>query len=265
MIYFCGDIHGDFRHLHQLVHASPRPDAVILLGDIEADKRPLLCEIESLLKVDVDVRFIFGNHDSDKRKAWDHLESAMHLNFHGKVVEIDGKRIAGLGGIFRSEIWYPPEAPKFQSYAEYCQKIEDKRPIRLRKREAREASLRHWEHTPGANAAMIDEIRYGKELRHKSSIFWDTYEALWDQQADILVVHEAPSCHPHGFEAIDLLAQNMGVKSLFHGHHHDRLDYSACKLGFEAYGVGLRGITSDSGVIVKAGELDHARSDRCGS
>lgn len=40
-------------------------------------------------------------------------------------------------------------------------------------------------------------------------------------QADILITHEAPSCHPYGCEALDVLAMDMKVKRSFHGHHHD--------------------------------------------
>lgn len=266
MIYFLGDLHSDFRRMHALVQASPRPDAVVLLGDIEATRRPLLEEIAPLEAAGIKVFWIIGNHDTDRKATWDNLESAMPWNIDGRVVEIDGGlRVAGLGGVFREEIWYPPHAPKFSSYKEYCQKQEDKRPVRLRKRQAREASLQHFEHLPGANAAMLAEIRFGKQLRHRSSIFWDVYEKLWDQKADILVTHEAPSCHPHGHEAIDDLARAMGVSKVFHGHHHDRLDYSSFteKLGFVTYGVGLRGITSEEdGVVVVPGELDAMRRNR---
>jgi hypothetical protein len=83
-------------------------------------------------------------------------------------------------------------------------------------------------------------------------------------RADILVTHEAPSTHPHGFAALDELARAMSVSKTFHGHHHDRLDYSAecARLGFEPFGVGLRGITDQDGQIIRAGELDIARAGR---
>lgn len=260
MIYFLGDLHSDFRPLHRLVQASPRPDAVILLGDIEAIRRPLLEEIAPLEAAGIKVFWIHGNHDTDRKQSWDNLATAMHLNIDGRVVEIDGgKRVAGLGGVFRSEIWYPPDAPKFETYEEYCRAVEDKRPIRLRKQQAREASLRHIEHLPGANAATIDEILFGRELKHRSSIFWDVYEKLWDEKADILVTHEAPSCHPHGFTEIDELARAMGVSKLFHGHHH--MSYSS-ENEFQTFGVGLRGITDENGRVTVPGELDDMRRDR---
>jgi len=56
----------------------------------------------------------------------------------------------------------------------------------------------------------------------------------------------------------------MGVKVLFHGHHHDALDYRAWdeRLGFRAYGVGFRGITDQTGRVVLPGALDDARRYR---
>lgn len=269
MIYFLGDVHSHFGHLQKSVLAGRRPAAVIFLGDIEA-KRPFLEEVAPLLDAGIEVRFIHGNHDSDTKANWDNLAGAMHLNLDGKVVEVAGTRIAGLGGIFRGEIWRPDpgapdeSTPHYDSYAAYCRSMEGKRPVRLRKREALEASLRHFEHLPGANQAMVDEILYGKELKHKSSIFWETYEQLWDQRADILVTHEAPSCHPHGFEAIDDLARAMGVRAVFHGHHHDSLDYRAWddKLGFKAYGVGFCGISDETGTVIVPGDFDEARRYR---
>ena len=61
--------------------------------------------------------------------------------------------------------------------------------------------------------------------QHHSTIWWEDYEQLWDQKADILVTHEAPSSHNHGFTEIDDLAFAMNAKRVFHGHHH--INYSA--------------------------------------
>ncbi|GAB1392374.1 metallophosphoesterase [Rhodocyclaceae bacterium] len=267
MIYFLGDVHGSFAHVRE--HAlADKPQAVVFLGDIEV-QQAFEQEIAPLLSVGIDVRWIRGNHDTDTKRYWDNLAAAMHLNLDGQVAEVAGLRIAGFGGVFRGEIWYPERnateafEPEYESYDAYCRAQELKRPKRLRK-EAIEATLRQFEHLPGASQTMIDEIRYGKELKHLSSIFWDVYERLLDQRADILVTHEAPSCHPNGFAAIDHLAQTMQVKAIFHGHHHDCHDYRAWdeKLGFKTYGVGLRGITDEVGRIIRAGESDTRQSDR---
>ena len=34
-------------------------------------------------------------------------------NLHNRVVEIQGQRIAGLGGVFRGQIWMPPNKPMY--------------------------------------------------------------------------------------------------------------------------------------------------------
>lgn len=72
------------------------------------------------------------------------------------------------------------------------------------------------------------------------------------EKADILVCHEAPSCHPYGYSEIDELAQAMGVKMVVHGHHHDCLDYRLewPNLGFEAYGVAFRSVMALNGQVI---------------
>lgn len=52
------------------------------------------------------------------------------------------------------------------------------------------------------------------------AIWYEDYEKLLSQRADILVVHEAPSTHHYGARAIDDLAVAMGVQLIVHGHHH---------------------------------------------
>ena len=59
----------------------------------------------------------------------------------------------------------------------------------------------------------------------------------------MLVTHEAPGGHPHGWPALDDLATSMGVKALVHGHLHQQIDYAAegrlpegCT--YRAHGVG---------------------------
>jgi hypothetical protein len=53
---------------------------------------------------------------------------------------------------------------------------------------------------------------------------------------DVLISHEAPSSHRHGFAAIDRLADAGGARLIVHGHHHE--SYVA-KL---ANGIGVRGL-----------------------
>jgi hypothetical protein len=37
----------------------------------------------------------------------------------------------------------------------------------------------------------------------------------------VLVSHEAPSCHRHGFAVIDQMAAHAGARLIVHGHHHE--------------------------------------------
>ncbi|CAN5243573.1 hypothetical protein BH10PSE16_BH10PSE16_42600 [soil metagenome] len=81
---------------------------------------------------------------------------------------------------------------------------------------------------------------------------------LAKERAEVLVTHEAPSAHPHGFVAIDELARRLGAGRSFHGHRHDSLDYSSSwdALGVQARGVGFRGIMDLEGRVIRAGDYD---------
>ncbi|MHB1238584.1 MAG: metallophosphoesterase, partial [Gallionella sp.] len=66
---FAGDPHGHFEHLFAVVRAS-RPQALVLLGDIEAPAplQELMAPIEAW---GTQVWFIHGNHDTDRAPTWD--------------------------------------------------------------------------------------------------------------------------------------------------------------------------------------------------
>ncbi|MDO9151885.1 MAG: hypothetical protein Q7U33_10940, partial [Methylotenera sp.] len=207
--------------------------------DLEAEK-PLEQELANVLEL-TEVYFIHGNHDSEKKINHDNLfNSALaDRNLHGHITEIDGHRVAGLGGIFRPEIWWPVPAdadPVHASYEKFENHIKSK----------------------VAYHQMLQEVADNQLMQHKGSIFHNDYEYLFCQEADILVAHEAPTCHPYGHNAVDNLAQAMKVKQSFHGHHHDRLDYRSHdkKFGFSAYGVGLQGVSDIDGNMIKEGALD---------
>lgn len=242
MIYLIGDNHGHFAHVHETVRKD-RPDAVIFLGDLECS-RPLQDEIASIRDL-TEIYWIPGNHDTDSAETYRNLfESELaDRNLHGRVVEIVGIKVAGLGGVFRGEIWYPPDVDvQFASYADYIKYLTEQQPLRLR-----------------------DSVKStGKARKHRSSIFYEDWLNLYGQTADILVTHEAPSCHPHGFREIDVLAQSLRVKFSFHGHHHDSLNYRAYdkSLGFEAFGVGFCGVTDMFGGRILPGDFDEARKYR---
>ncbi len=220
MILFCGDTHGQFDHIIEAVDAH-RPAAVIFLGNLQP-QQPLEIELASILGK-TEVWFIHGNHDTDSDADYDHLwgSGLADRNLHGRVVVIAGLRIAGLGGVFCGKVWSPPAPATFESSQQYLSRC---------------GKGNFW--------------RGGLPRTHRSTIFPVDYSRLAGEQADILVTHEAPSSHRHGFAAIDELASRLSVTTSFHGHHHDRLDYSAdrTRLGFAAFGVGLRGITDATGV-----------------
>ena len=231
-IFFCGDVHGNFEHVIQAVHEH-RPDALILLGDVQA-QRPLELEVAHILD-ETEFWFIHGNHDTDSEQDYDNLfgSTLAERNLHGKVVEVAGVRIAGLGGIFRSQVWRPPGPIGYESAADFLAQV-------------------------GESALW----RGGLALKHRSSIFPADYQQLAKANANVLVTHEAPSAHYFGYEVIDELARSLGVQKSFHGHQHDKLNYSTnwAKLGFQAYGVGFCGITDLAGNVIRTGDYDNVRS-----
>lgn len=253
VILMFGDVHGHFRHILPVVQAE-KPAAIILLGDIQAQK-PLEQELAEVMKL-TDVWWIPGNHDTDSKADYDNLfNSALaDKNLHGRVVEIDGLRVAGLGGVFREASWYPQfdaeAVPKFLTYDEYVKATLDAE----RWKEFRRLKAAGQEPDGLPSPALL-----GKALTHKSTIFYADWLSLYGQQADILVTHEAPSCHPHGFVALDVLAQSMKIKFMFHGHHHDHHNYrDHCeKLGFSAHGVAYCGVTDMYGGMILAGRGEH--------
>jgi Icc-related predicted phosphoesterase len=233
-IFFCGDTHGHFDHILEAVQRY-RPAALIFLGDLQP-KQPLEIVLAPIL-TDTEVYFIHGNHDTDAEADYDHLfgSALADHNLHGRVVTIAGVRIAGLGGVFRGQVWMPPSEALFETPEDYC-----------------------------ARCGRGNLWRGGLPRKHRSSIFPSDYFSLLGQRADVLVTHEAPSGHPHGFAVIDDLARSLGVTKTFHGHHHDRLDYRAerNRLGFDAYVVGLWGMTDLNGQIIHPGKHDEARAGK---
>lgn len=245
-VLYCGDPHGSFNHI---VDAANRTDAsaVVLLGDLEP-ARPLHQEFQPILDR---VWWIPGNHDADSddlwMRAWD--SGLADRNVHGRVVTLpDGTRLAGLGGIFREAVWHPsPGAtrggiPAFRSREEHA-----------------------------ASTPPHERWRGGHARKHWGTIYADEVDCLSELQADVLITHEAPGYHPHGFDLLDALALSMGVRAVVHGHHHDRLDSSArwASQGFASIGIGLRGISavfleSDRVrvEVVRSGELDDQRAGR---
>jgi predicted phosphodiesterase len=246
-VLFCGDPHGVFRHIIEAA-AHTKASAVMLLGDLEP-QRPLHLELGPLLARGVPVWFIHGNHDADSDELWMRVwgSELANCNVHGRVVEMpDGRRLAGLGGVFREAVWYPSASAARAGEPTYRTRLEHARSTPRQDR---------W----GGS---------GPHRRHWGTIYPEDMEGLADLRSDILILHEAPGYHPRGFALLDTLAQSMGATVVVHGHHHDALDSSQAwdRQGFRPYGVGLRGISAlwPDGrweVIVK-GELDDERAGR---
>lgn len=229
MILFAGDPHGSYTHLYPIVQARENV-ALVILGDLQLTTT---AELDQLAQ-HCDIWFIHGNHDSKTVAAFEAIWGShwKERNLHGRVVAIQGQRIAGLGGVFRGHIWMPPHRPMFFDPIHYCQYAPQEK---------------IW--------------RGGVPLRHRSSIFPSDVEALETQQADILISHEAPRPHPQGFARLNQLARQMGVKKIFHGHHHDNFDYRPINRNkhCDIYNIGFRSVADIDGnyLLVGVDDRDH--------
>ncbi len=223
-IFICGDPHGRFGHIIGAINQF-HPDAVVILGDL-VPRHSLDDIFKDIGKTEI--FWIPGNHDADSDLIYDRLWRSKFgtNNLHGKVLDVAGVKIAGLGGVFRGQIWMPPNAPLFRSPSVYLKKID-------------KGST--W--------------RGGLPRRHRTTIFSSDYEKLQIDKAEVLVTHEAPSAHEKGFKCIDKLAQDLGVKYLFHAHQHESKNYGEVN-GCIARGVGLRGIVNLAGEIIVPAEVD---------
>ncbi|HEY9634302.1 MAG TPA: metallophosphoesterase [Coleofasciculaceae cyanobacterium] len=232
MILFSGDPHGDFTPVIRAVETHS-PQAVILLGDFDLE-RSLEQELSAILDK-TEIWFIPGNHDGDHDHWYDNLFNSGlgDRNLHGRVVEIDGKRVAGLGGVFRQKIWMPPAQPKFRTQNDLLYTCQKK-----------------------------DRWRNGIPRKHHVTIFWQTYKTLRGKRADILVTHEAPSSHRYGFKELDDLAQALGANTVFHGHHHEHYSRTICDHQILVHGVGEAGVSDEHGNVLIAGKQDEQRQIR---
>jgi len=220
-ILFAGDPHGDFRPLIAAVHEY-KPEAVVLLGDYDLDT-PLETCLQEIIGL-TQIWWIAGNHDFETPCKYRNLfHSALAANsLHLKVTEIAGLRIAGLGGIFLGRVWYPPQQPKWRGKQHFLHN----QPVNIR-------------HT-----AM--------SLKYKGAIWHDEFEALKRLKADILVTHEAPGSHRHGFDVIGELAAAMGVKNIFHGHLHENY-IGTVKSNIRVVGVANRAVADLVGNTLRNG------------
>jgi predicted phosphodiesterase len=191
-IVFAGDPHRNFAPILRACAASP-PGTLILLGDCECDV-PLPDLLAPAIAAGWDVRWILGNRDSDSERSFDNLSGAWPQgNIGGHVVNVAGVRIAGLSGVFKPRVWHPTECPQpqFRTRKEFLRAL---------------PAPEHW--------------RGGLPLWHRDTIFPEDFDRLRGVRFDVLVSHEAPSSHRHGFTEIDDLAAQAGARWIVHGHHH---------------------------------------------
>jgi predicted phosphodiesterase len=231
-LWFVGDVHGEFQHIETTLKAArdanSLPTWIVFLGDLDIDQLPLRVVLEPMLTLSPELRvaFVHGNHDADSYAHWECLhDGGEAVALHGRVVDLDGLRVAGLGGNFLGRVWAPPSQPTFTN-----------------KVAAMQRGPYGW--------------REGQRPSPKlhGAIYPDDVATLGKQRADILVSHEAPSCHPYGWETLDRLARDMGVLRTFHGHTHDDLSeaYAGQRegLGFDARAVDFRCIKNGLGELV---------------
>jgi predicted phosphodiesterase len=204
-----GDPHGVFTAVDEALASGVSPVSVFL-GDFDLSC-PLEEAVSPLIDAGSDVWYVHGNHEGDSANWYDFVFSSelADRNLSGRVVEIGGWRIAGLGGVFRNRVWDPrsSEPPSFST----------------RKQMIRAMQYARW--------------RDGLPMRHRATIFPEDFQTLSRQRADVLVTHEAPSSHRFGFEKIDELAAAMGVKLIVHGHQHEAYE-SMLPNGIKVIGMG---------------------------
>lgn len=232
MIWFVGDLHGIFGPLIDSIGHMRRtcwePSAIVLLGDVCAP-RPLN---EMFGRTGFrPIYFIHGNHDTDSQLDWANLMSwePERRWLHARTVDIAGVDIAGLGGVFRKEVWMPgvEGGMKIDSYRDF------------------EAQV-----LKGRSHADLSGKEHERLLRARSTIFpRDCVKLLCvgksSPRCDVLVTHEAPEAHCHGNAQIDRIAKMMRAKLVVHGHHHQDLDYPEYRYcDTRLIGVGGRGIVA---------------------
>ena len=209
-LLFAGDPHRNFAPILRACAALP-VGTLVLLGDCECDA-PLPELLAPAMAAGWDVRWILGNRDTDSERSFDDLVGGVSGGKYWRaVVEVGGVRIAGLSGVFKPRVWHPVECPQpqFHTRAEFLRAL----PV-----------AEHW--------------RGGLPLWHRDTIFPEDFDCLRGARFDVLVTHEAPSSHPHGFAVIDEVAGQGGARWIVHGHHHQ--SYTATlPNGIRVRGLGL--------------------------
>jgi predicted phosphodiesterase len=218
-LYVVGDPHGHWKQiLGQLLHMPP--GVVVTAGDHDL-VAPYRHTVAPLLAAGHIVRWIPGNHDLESGHGllWG---DSPDWDISGKVTHVGGWAIAGLGGVFRGKVWFPQTS------------VEDEIKVRSRKEYLDRMKRAGMRGEFGENIVL--EI-----------IFPEDIEKLSKCRADILLTHEAPSCHQHGFLALDKLGAALRASWHVHGHHHQ--DYA---------GVTLQGIAVQGLAVAQVWEVPSA-------
>lgn len=213
-ILFYGDPHEQWEPLVDVVlYSRPRPAAVVILGDCGLDV-PLRRKLAAIWDLVPAWHWIIGNHDVDSLAGYEFLaDSHPEGDIGGRIVHPGGVAVAGLGGVYAGSIWSPrfggtrDAPPACQSRKDYLRQVKP-----------------------------ADRFRNGLPLKRRATIFPEDHHALRRGRADVLVTHEAPSSHEHGFAGIDELAHAMRVRLVVHGHHHHSYE------GRTADGIPVRGL-----------------------
>ena len=211
-ILFYGDPHEEWRPLERAV-LEHRPAAVVILGDCGLDQ-PLRQKLAAIWDLVPKWKWIIGNHDVESVAEYEFLvDDYPEGDLGGTWAQLDGHIVAGLGGVYRSQVWYPKfgagqdDPPKFRTRQEMIKRT-----------------------------ARADRFKGGVPRSSRATIFPEDHDVLRNIRAEILVSHEAPTSDRHGFAAIDELARDMGARLVVHGHHHRSYE------GHTADGIPVRGL-----------------------
>jgi len=208
-IALIGDTHGrNRRTAAELVELAPT--VALHVGDFDADA-PIDQLYGDLTQAGIDFFWIHGNHDVDREHWYDNTLGSDWARYclHGQVMDFGGVRVAGLGGHFVEKIWHPELGkPRFAYRRDYL-----------------------------AVCGKGNLWRGGLPRKVRGAIWWEDIEALWDQSADVLVTHEAPTPHRYGHSVISELAEAMGARLIVHGHLHEAYQ-AVTPGGIEVIGLG---------------------------
>ena len=195
-LYFVGDVHAQWHQVLMQLSGAP-PGDVVFLGDLELD-RPWHEAVAPIAEFGHVSWFIHGNHDAPNGTGHHWLWDAAGASIHRRVQLTGcGLKLAGLGGVFRGRAWWPKIAPLA--------------PSKTRKEVC------------GARPVEPNGLW---SPSHADTIFAEDLTVFDGKTADILVTHEAPLPHQHGFSALNALADKLRVPLIIHGHHHKSAHYT---------------------------------------